>query len=305
MVIRRVHVYRIVLVSVFSTVCIEGWKTLRVTKASLVVAHGLPWLRDGRSLRAGRVREEERQTEEIDAQGMRILSRVMYPLVAVYAAYALVAKPHKSWWSWFIHSLAHWVYVFQFLGMTPQLFVNYKLKSVAHMPWRPLMYKAFNTFIDDVFAWLIEMPLGHRIACLRDDVVFVVYLYQRYIYRVDKTRPNDFGVAYELPATAPTPAPAAAAAAAPHQPDTLPGDLVLMLPCRCPASPVGSTAPRVHAITRLEYIQVVILCQVVPRPRPRSRRPLPRVPTTPTTPTPHSTTVQEQALRKLRPRRLR
>jgi hypothetical protein len=60
------------------------------------------------------------------------------------------------------------------------------------------MYRAFNTFIDDVFAWLIEMPLGHRIACLRDDVVFFVYLYQRYIYQVDKARPNEFGMAYEL-----------------------------------------------------------------------------------------------------------
>jgi len=124
---------------------------------------------------------------------------VVYPLVAAYALYALLARPHRSWWSWFIHSLAHWVYAFQFLGMTPQLFVNYKLKSVAHMPWRPLMYKAFNTFIDDVFAWIIEMPLGHRIACLRDDVVFFVYLYQRYIYRVDKSRPNEFGIAYEKP----------------------------------------------------------------------------------------------------------
>jgi hypothetical protein len=34
--------------------------------------------------------------------------------------------------------------------------------------------------VDDIFAWLIEMPLGHRIACLRDDVVFFVYLYQVY-----------------------------------------------------------------------------------------------------------------------------
>ena len=204
------------------------------------------------------------------------------------------------------------MYLFGFISMTPQLFINYKLKSVAHMPWRPLMYKAFNTFIDDVFAWLIEMPLGHRIACLRDDLVFVVYLYQRYIYRVDKTRPNDFGVAYELPATMRSAAPAGAVAAAPHEDtysmhsrrvtagavvappheqDTPPGDLVLMLLCRGPASPVGSTAPRVHAVTRLEYLQAVILCQVVPRPRPRSRRPLPRVPTTPT---PHCTTVQVQ-----------
>ena len=32
--------------------------------------------------------------------------------------------------------------------MTPQLFINYKLKSVAHMPWRAMIYKSLNTFID-------------------------------------------------------------------------------------------------------------------------------------------------------------
>ena len=37
------------------------------------------------------------------------------------------------------------------------------------------------------------MPTLHRLACLRDDVVFFVYLYQRYAYKVDPTRANEFG----------------------------------------------------------------------------------------------------------------
>lgn len=37
------------------------------------------------------------------------------------------------------------------------------------------------------------MPWLHRLACLRDDVVFLVYLYQRWIYREDKRRRNEFG----------------------------------------------------------------------------------------------------------------
>ena len=109
---------------------------------------------------------------------------------------------------------------FGFVMMTPQLFINYKLKSVAHLPWRAFMYKAFNTFIDDAFAmvsqrsaWLrkvvtatgkakcwpqlIAMPTKHRVMTLRDDIVFFIYLYQRYLYPVDKTRPNEFGRAYE------------------------------------------------------------------------------------------------------------
>lgn len=55
-----------------------------------------------------------------------------------------------------------------FITMTPQLFINYKMKSVAHLPWRMLTYKALNTFIDDLFAFVIKMPMMYRIGCLRD-----------------------------------------------------------------------------------------------------------------------------------------
>lgn len=48
----------------------------------------------------------------------------------------------------------------------------------SHLP-RPT-WQAFNTFIDDVFAFIITMPTSHRLACFRDDVVFLVYLYQRW-----------------------------------------------------------------------------------------------------------------------------
>ena len=37
------------------------------------------------------------------------------------------------------------------------------------------------------------MPTLHRLACFRDDVIFVIYLYQMYAYKVDKTRVNEFG----------------------------------------------------------------------------------------------------------------
>jgi hypothetical protein len=32
------------------------------------------------------------------------------------------------------------------------------------------------------------MPMLHRLATLRDDVIFFVYLYQSYKYKVDYTR---------------------------------------------------------------------------------------------------------------------
>lgn len=52
-------------------------------------------------------------------------------------------------------------------------------RTVFSLPPHP-MRQAFNTFIDDVFAFIITMPTSHRLACFRDDVVFLVYLYQRW-----------------------------------------------------------------------------------------------------------------------------
>ena len=70
------------------------------------------------------------------------------PLLLYYYRY-------KSERSWLISSLADFAYTFGFINMCPQIFVNYKMKSVAHMPWRVMVYKFFNTFIDDVFAFVI------------------------------------------------------------------------------------------------------------------------------------------------------
>lgn len=61
------------------------------------------------------------------------------------------------------------------------------------MPAKAMTYKFLNTFIDDLFAFTIKMPMLHRLATLRDDVIFFVYLYQSWKYKVDYTRVNEFG----------------------------------------------------------------------------------------------------------------
>jgi Cleft lip and palate transmembrane protein 1 (CLPTM1) len=132
-------------------------------------------------------------TIESDRMATKYLGAVLLPLAWLYAIYSLVYKEHKSWYSWMITSLASTVYALGFVLMTPQLFLNWKMKSVAHLPWRVLVYKSLNTFIDDLFSFIIRMPTMARISCFRDDVVFFIYLYQRWLYPVDSTRPVEGG----------------------------------------------------------------------------------------------------------------
>jgi len=143
---------------------------------------------------ADRVEEKPKKdldmlTVEMDRKATRTLGVILLPFVIIFALRSLVTEEHSGWYSWFITSASGSVYALGFVLMTPQLFLNYKLKSVAHLPWRVLCYKFLNTFIDDLFAFIIRMPTMARISCFRDDVVFVIYLFQRYVYEVDESRP--------------------------------------------------------------------------------------------------------------------
>merc|ERR1712086_868672 len=132
--------------------------------------------------------------------GMKYIAVVLYPMVVCLAVYSLMNHSYKSWWSWLISSLADASYTFGFINMFPQIFINYKLKSVAHMPWRVMMYKAFNTFVDDAVAWggIFPMPFKHRLMTLRDDLVFLIFLYQLYIYKVDTSRADEYGFVHAM-----------------------------------------------------------------------------------------------------------
>lgn len=132
-------------------------------------------------------------TIESDRIATRTLGTVLLPFVVGYTLYSLVFEEHLGWYSWLITSASSAVYALGFVLMTPQLFLNWKLKSVAHLPWRVLVYKSLNTFIDDLFSFIIRMPTMARISCFRDDVVFFIYLYQRWLYPVDASRPAEGG----------------------------------------------------------------------------------------------------------------
>ncbi|KAL8433500.1 hypothetical protein Efla_005454 [Eimeria flavescens] len=122
--------------------------------------------------------------EAFEAKCMRnLLYFFVVPLIVCVAVYQLAYVPQKGWWSWLITSAAVCCYGLGFVAMTPQLFRNYYLKSVEYMPWRVLCCQFVNTFVDDVAAYVIRMPKMHRMSVFRDDIVFLIMMYQRWLYR--------------------------------------------------------------------------------------------------------------------------
>lgn len=183
-----------VLFSIGSSVMVELWKLYKFLQPKLNL-RGFPNIISFRDLSS--MSSTEQMTIDYDSVARTYLSLILYPLVLGMALYGRQFYTYASWYSWVISNLANAVYTFGFISLCPQLYINYKLKSVAHLPWRVFLYKIFNTFVDDVFAFIIEMPLKHKIMTLRDDVVFFIFLIQAYIYRVDKKRANEYGYAYE------------------------------------------------------------------------------------------------------------
>lgn len=188
----------VVKISVFVGMCIEIWKVkkvvnVRVDRQTRSVFGLLPF----------RIHFEDKgtyvesSTRQYDEMAFRYLGIALFPLVIGYCGYSLTYHEHKGWYSFVVSMVYGFLLTFGFIMMTPQLFINYKLKSVAHLPWRMLSYKFLNTFIDDIFAFVIKMPMMYRIGCFRDDIVFLIYLYQRWIYRVDPKRVNEFGTSAE------------------------------------------------------------------------------------------------------------
>jgi len=131
---------------------------------------------------------DQGMTKVYDEEAVKYMCYLMYPLMLAYTVYSAVYNSHKSWYNFVLNTLVGGIYLFGFIQMTPQLYINYKLKSVEHLPQKVLFYKFLNTIIDDLFSFIITMPTMHRISCFRDDIIFVIYLYQRWIYKVDKTR---------------------------------------------------------------------------------------------------------------------
>ena len=128
------EISRMILFSQGLGLCIEFWKIKRVVHVGLDYKRPMlgfiprPMYKHRRSYQT--------VTAKYDAIAMRYMSYILYPAVIGYSIYSLRYESHKGWYAWVLGSLVGSVYTFGFIRMTPQLYINYKLKSVAHMPWK-------------------------------------------------------------------------------------------------------------------------------------------------------------------------
>lgn len=127
---------------------IEAWKitkvaNVRIRPADNIVGYRLAF-EDKHELS-----EDEKKTQEYDALAFRIVSYFAAPVLLAYSGYSLVYSTHRSWYSFIISTLAQAIYMFGFVQLVPQLIINYKLKSVAHIPMKAMVYKTLSTVVDD------------------------------------------------------------------------------------------------------------------------------------------------------------
>lgn len=200
----------LIIVPTFFGIIIQSWKVYKATGLAIIFnKYGIPtieferWKSISNTVEKNEIAfsksPDDRNQSSIDELSLvtleadkfatTYLSAVLLPLVAAFIMRSLVFEMHLTWYSWAIGALTSCVYTFGFILMCPQLYINHRLQSVSHLPWKFLVYKFLNTFIDDLFAFIIKMPTMHRLSVFRDDIVFVIYLYQRWMYRVDDSRP--------------------------------------------------------------------------------------------------------------------
>uniref|UniRef100_A0A3Q2Q9H7 Lipid scramblase CLPTM1L n=1 Tax=Fundulus heteroclitus TaxID=8078 RepID=A0A3Q2Q9H7_FUNHE len=124
--------------------------------------------------------EEERKTAEYDAQASRYLSYLVCPLCISGAVFSLEMRVMCRYLTClYPPSPPIGVYALGFLSMAPQLFINHKLKSVSHLQGAVLMYRVNLCSCASFFSSSVPFTSSHQLSCFRDELLFLLYLYQR------------------------------------------------------------------------------------------------------------------------------
>ena len=176
----------IVKIELFISFVIEIWKLKKIFKISFEF-NNFPYIIKLEYKQT--FEQEEAKDYESEAVNMMV-KYLLFPIGVVYLGYRIYYYSDnivRNNWKSFVIFIIEYIYfllnVFGFILLTPQIYLNYKLKSVEHLPMKAMTYKFLNTIIDDLYAFAVKTPTMYRIFCFRDDVIFVIYIYQIFKYR--------------------------------------------------------------------------------------------------------------------------
>ena len=176
----------LVKIELFISFVIEFWKLKKIFKINVELKNfpHIIRLEYKKSFETEEARDYE--SEAVDM----MVKYMLFPIGVLYLGYRIYYYSDniiKNNWRSFVIFIIEYIYfllnVFGFILLTPQIYLNYKLKSVEHLPMKAMTYKFLNTIIDDLYAFAVKSPLLYRIFCFRDDVIFVIYIYQIFKYR--------------------------------------------------------------------------------------------------------------------------
>lgn len=128
-----------------------------------------------------------KKSKDYETEAVNLMLKYLFiPVAIFYLGYRFYYFNHKlntSIFKFVIEYVFFLMNLFGFILLTPQVYLNYKLKSVQHMPFKALTFKFLNTIIDDLYAFAVKTPTMYRIFCFKDDVIFIIFIYQIIKYR--------------------------------------------------------------------------------------------------------------------------
>jgi hypothetical protein len=173
----------IVKIELFVALLIETWKLRKIFSISFSFKFPFVHLEY-------KIKFASEQSQNHESEAINLMTKWLFmPISVLYLSYRIYYYKQtilSSYFKFFIQYLFFLFNLFGFVLMTPQIYLNYKLKSVEHMPVKALTYKFLNTIIDDLYAFAVKTTTLYRISCFKDDVIFVIFIVQMFIYRNNK-----------------------------------------------------------------------------------------------------------------------
>lgn len=178
----------LILIQSVMELCFYSMVVLKMSPLRFDLSSPFPYISIDRTPLKGMDLETDRHDRYIVGK----IFRYMCPVLGLYLGYSLYFYTREeSLYLFIIEKVVAFIFVFGFANMFPQVYINYRFKSVEYLPWKALVYKFFNTIIDDLFAFATKIPWLKRLAVFRDDVIFVIFLVQMYLYRGNTQRGKD------------------------------------------------------------------------------------------------------------------